>query len=71
MSAAPSAGLLADVAPTPAATVIAAAWRDILPLILNGSVRPIVERAYPFGQVREALRHLIEDRPFGKVVLAG
>jgi NADPH:quinone reductase-like Zn-dependent oxidoreductase len=53
------------------ATVIAAAWRDILPLIVNGSVRPIVERAYPFGQAREALRHLIEDRPFGKVVLAG
>jgi NADPH:quinone reductase len=52
-------------------TAIAAAWRDILPLIVNGSVRPIVERAYPFGQAREALRHLIEDRPFGKVVLAG
>jgi NADPH2:quinone reductase len=52
-------------------TEIAAAWRDILPLILNGSVRPIVERAYPFGQAREALRHLIEDRPFGKIVLAG
>jgi NADPH2:quinone reductase len=54
-----------------APTMIAAVWRDILPLILNGSVRPIVERAYPFGQAREALRHLIEDRPFGKVVLAG
>jgi NADPH:quinone reductase-like Zn-dependent oxidoreductase len=52
-------------------TEIAAAWREILPLILNGSVRPIVERAYPFGQAREALRHLVEDRPFGKVVLAG
>ncbi len=52
-------------------TVIAAAWRDILPLIVNGSVRPIVERAYPLGQARAALRHLIEDRPFGKVVLAG
>jgi NADPH:quinone reductase len=52
-------------------TVIAAAWQDILPLILNGSVRPIVERAYPFDQAREALRHLVEDRPFGKIVLAG
>jgi NADPH2:quinone reductase len=51
--------------------LIAAAWRDVLPLIVNGSVRPIVERAYPFGQAGEALRHLIEDRPFGKVVLAG
>jgi NADPH2:quinone reductase len=32
-----------------------------------GSVKPIVER----GEAHEALRHLIEDRPFGKVVLAG
>jgi NADPH2:quinone reductase len=52
-------------------TAIAAAWRDILPLILSGSVKPIVERVYPFGEAGEALRHLIEDRPFGKVVLAG
>jgi NADPH:quinone reductase len=50
---------------------IAAAWRDILPLIVSGSVKPIVERVYPFGAAGEALRHLIEDRPFGKVVLKG
>jgi NADPH2:quinone reductase len=50
---------------------IATAWRDILPLIVGGSVKPIVERVYPFGEASEALRHLIEDRPFGKVVLAG
>ena len=56
-------------AQSPAA--IAAAWRDILPLIVSGSVKPIVERVYPFGVAGEALRHLIEDRPFGKVVLAG
>ncbi|HLZ82431.1 MAG TPA: zinc-binding alcohol dehydrogenase family protein [Caulobacteraceae bacterium] len=48
---------------------IAAAWRDIFPLILNGSVKPIVERVYPLAEAGEALRHLIEDRPFGKVVL--
>ena len=52
-------------------TAIATAWRDILPLIVSGSVKPIVERVYPFGEAGEALRHLIEDRPFGKVVLAG
>jgi NADPH:quinone reductase len=50
---------------------IADAWRDILPLIIRGSVKPIVERVYPFDDAAEALRHLIEDRPFGKVVLAG
>jgi NADPH:quinone reductase len=52
-------------------TTIAAAWRVILPLIVSGSVKPIVERVYPFAEAGEALRHLIEDRPFGKVVLAG
>jgi NADPH2:quinone reductase len=52
-------------------TAIAAAWRDILPLIVSESVKPLVERVYPFGEAGEALRHLIEDRPFGKVVLAG
>jgi NADPH2:quinone reductase len=52
-------------------TAIATAWRDALPLITSGSVKPIVERVYPFAEAGEALRHLIEDRPFGKVVLAG
>jgi NADPH:quinone reductase-like Zn-dependent oxidoreductase len=52
-------------------TTIANAWQDIIPLIVGGSVKPIVERVYPLGDAGEALRHLIEDRPFGKVVLAG
>lgn len=52
-------------------TTIAAAWRDILPLVAGGSVQPIVDRVYPFVEAGEALRHLIEDRPLGKVVLAG
>ena len=52
-------------------TAVATAWRDIIPLIVNGSIKPVVERVYPLGEADEALRHLIEDRPFGKVVLAG
>jgi NADPH:quinone reductase len=50
---------------------IAAAWRDVIPLIVSGTVKPIVERVYRLSEAGEALRHLIEDRPFGKVVLAG
>jgi NADPH:quinone reductase-like Zn-dependent oxidoreductase len=50
---------------------IATAWRNIIPLIVGGLVKPIVERVYPLAEASEALRHLIEDRPFGKVVLAG
>src|ERR1700693_6495701 len=52
-------------------TAIVSAWRDVIPLTVNGSVKPIVERVYPFGEAGEALRHLIQDRPFGKVVLKG
>ena len=52
-------------------TAIADAWRNILPLIVGGSVKPLVERVYPLCEASEALRHLIEDRPFGKVILAG
>ena len=47
-------------------TAIATAWRDIIPLIVGGSVKPIVERVYPLSEAGEALRHLVEDRPFGK-----
>jgi NADPH:quinone reductase len=50
-------------------TVVATAWQDILSLIARGSVKPIVERVYTLAEAGEALRHLIEDRPFGKVVL--
>src|SRR5271163_2656728 len=50
---------------------IATAWRDIIPLMVTGSVKPIVERVYVFAEAGAALRHLIEDRPFGKVVLKG
>jgi NADPH2:quinone reductase len=56
-------------AQSPAA--IATAWRDVVPLIVGGSVKPIVDRVYRFSEAGEALRYLIEDRPFGKVVLAG
>ncbi len=48
-----------------------AAWATILPLLTSGNVKPIVERTYKLEEAGEALRHLIEDRPFGRVVLAG
>jgi NADPH:quinone reductase-like Zn-dependent oxidoreductase len=41
------------------------------PAACRQRIRTIVERVYPLGEASEALRQLIEDRPFGKVVLAG
>jgi NADPH2:quinone reductase len=46
-----------------------AAWDKVLPLLRDGSVRPLVARTYPLEQAADATRHLTEDRPFGKVVL--
>jgi NADPH2:quinone reductase len=45
------------------------AWNQVMALIAKGSVAPIVERTYPLEHAAEALRHLHEDRPFGKIVL--
>jgi NADPH2:quinone reductase len=52
-------------------TAIATAWRNVIPLMVTGSVKPIVERIYALPEAGAALRHLIEDRPFGKVILKG
>jgi NADPH2:quinone reductase len=48
-----------------------AAWAAIVSLLTSGGVKPIVERTYKLAAAAEALRHLIEDRPFGRVVLVG
>jgi NADPH2:quinone reductase len=48
-----------------------AAWATILPLLTSGTVKPVVENTYELEDAAEALRHLIEDRPFGRVVVAG
>ncbi len=45
------------------------AWRRIVPLLRSGAIRPIVARTFPLADAAEALRYLIEDRPFGRVVL--
>src|SRR5258706_9483693 len=50
---------------------IATAWRDIVPPIVGGSGKPILERGYPPCEAGEVLRHLVQDRPVWKVVLAG
>ena len=41
----------------------------IVPLLQSGAVKPIVARTFPLAEAADALRYLIEGRPFGKVVL--
>jgi|SRR5271169_150927 len=46
-----------------------AAWSVIFPLLRSGAVKPIVAKTFPLAEAVDALRYLIEDRPFGRVVL--
>jgi NADPH2:quinone reductase len=40
-----------------------------LPLLVKGSIKPLIDRTFPLENAGEALRYLIEQRPFGKVIL--
>jgi len=48
---------------------VAAANATLLDLLAAGKVRPQVARSFPLAGAAEAQRHLIEDRPFGRVLL--
>jgi len=46
-----------------------AAWSVIIPLLQSGAVKPIVAKTFPLPEAADALRYLVESRPFGRVVL--
>ncbi|MEV5709422.1 zinc-binding alcohol dehydrogenase family protein [Actinoallomurus sp. NPDC052274] len=48
-----------------------AAWAQITGLLTAGRISPVIDSIYPLEAVGEALRHLVEDRPIGKVVITG
>jgi NADPH:quinone reductase len=52
----------------PQATV-ADAWKAIVPLLQSAAIKPIVAETFPLVEAAKALRYLVEDRPFGRVVL--
>jgi NADPH:quinone reductase len=52
----------------PQATV-ADAWKAIASLLQSGVIKPIVAKTFPLAEAAEALRYLVEGRPFGRVVL--
>jgi NADPH2:quinone reductase len=45
------------------------AWNAIVPLLQSGAIKPIVAKTFPLTEASDALRYLVEDRPFGRVVL--
>jgi NADPH:quinone reductase len=49
--------------------VIADAWKLIVALLQSGAIKPIVAKNFPLAEAADALRYLVEGRPFGRVVL--
>jgi len=45
------------------------AWNSIVSLLESGAIKPIVAKTFPLAEAPDALRYLVEDRPFGRVVL--
>src|SRR3989441_7704643 len=45
------------------------AWNTIVSLLQSGAIKPIVAQTFPLAEAAEALRYLVEGRPFGRVVL--
>jgi len=50
-------------------SVLAEAWTTITGLLRSGQVKPIVAKTFPLESAAEALRYLVEDRPFGRVLV--
>jgi NADPH:quinone reductase len=48
---------------------LADAWNTIVSLLQSGAIKPIVAKTFPLAEAAEALRYLVEGRPFGRVVL--
>jgi NADPH2:quinone reductase len=42
------------------------AWKTIIPLLDSGAIKPIVAKAFPLAEAADALKYLVEERPFGK-----
>src|SRR5271170_3632036 len=49
--------------------VIGEAWTVIVSLLKSGAIKPIVAKSFPLPDAAEALRYLVEARPFGQVIL--
>ncbi len=45
------------------------AWAVITKLLKSGEVKPIVAKTFPLEAAAEALRFLVEERPFGRVLV--
>jgi len=45
------------------------AWNALVSLLQSGAITPIVAKTFSLAEAADALRYLVEGRPFGRVVL--
>lgn len=44
-------------------------WQELIPLLLAGRIKPLVAKVFKAEEVAQAQQYLIEERPFGKVLI--
>ncbi|MGB6687036.1 MAG: zinc-binding alcohol dehydrogenase family protein [Terracidiphilus sp.] len=49
--------------------IVADAWKSTASLLQSGTIKPIVAKTFPLVEAADALRYLVEGRPFGRAVL--
>jgi NADPH2:quinone reductase len=45
------------------------AWKTITEFLSSGRIAPVVAKTFPFADAANAIRYLIEGRPFGRVIV--
>jgi NADPH:quinone reductase len=48
---------------------LAAAQKTLIDYLSIGAIRPSIAKVFPLSNAADAVRHLIEDRPFGRVLM--
>ena len=44
-------------------------FREVMKLVFEGKLNPIIDKVYPLEKVREAEKYLSEGNQFGKVLI--
>ena len=50
-------------------SITAAFAREVIPLLAQGTIQPVIDSVFPFEQIQAAHRRLESNETFGKVVL--
>jgi NADPH:quinone reductase-like Zn-dependent oxidoreductase len=49
--------------------IVAAAQKALLGYLSEGRIKPTIAKVFPLSEAAEAVRHLMEGRPFGRVLM--